>query len=65
MSGEMGIRVEANEWPWGLRCAACDRALEDGHYYSELLAGVAPGPCTAGGCEARPIVELVCVSCAL
>ena len=48
--------VSRREWPHGLRCMDCDERIALGYAYSKRLIGV------AGDC---PVVEIVCVPCAL
>lgn len=57
MSDVLGVLVETEDWPHGLRCADCNRLLEDGDRYSERLDSF-----TGDGV---PLVVIVCVGCAL
>jgi hypothetical protein len=60
---EFGLPVCADDWPWGLRCATCERELRDGDHYSERLIELIPQPCEGDSCGAWPVVELVCLGC--
>ena len=58
--------VSPTEFKHGLACIACDREIPPGQGYSKRLLGVIQWcPPGEGGCEARPIVELVCVPCGM
>lgn len=48
--------VTPKDWPHGLRCMDCDIGLNEGDVYSERLTEVVNGV---------PLVEVVCLSCAL
>jgi hypothetical protein len=48
------VRIE--DWPWGLRCMDCDRGLGEGDAFSERLTDIVEGV---------PLVEVVCLDCAL
>ena len=53
---ELGIPYADEMWPHGLRCAECDRLMMEGDRYSEQLISMA---------EEVPVVQIVCVVCAL
>src|SRR6187551_3654299 len=57
MSENLGVLVEAEDWPHGLRCAECNRCLKDGDRYSKRLDGLTD--------DGVPTVLIVCVGCAL
>jgi hypothetical protein len=59
----LGHLVVSDDFPWGLRCAECGRRLRDGDCYSERLTSIMA--CADGGCRSQPVVELVCVPCAV
>lgn len=48
--------VRSKEWAGGLRCMDCHTALNDGDAYSERLSSLLGD---------TPMVEIVCVPCAL
>jgi hypothetical protein len=48
--------IEPGEFPHGLRCMDCDEPLGDGDTYSKRLVGFMLDD---------PVVELVCVPCAM
>lgn len=52
----LGLVVEPEEFPFGLRCMDCDRQISTGALYSERLSGVS---------GESFVVELVCVECDL
>jgi len=53
----LGVLVEAEDWPHGLRCAECHRPLQEGGRYSERLDAL--------NADGIPIVLIVCLGCAL
>lgn len=48
--------VTPGAWPYGLRCLDCDARLTEGTAYSKRLVGFN---------GESPVVEIVCVHCAL
>lgn len=57
-SGEpIGLVYRDDEWEHGLRCAECNRLMQEGDRYSERLHAL-----TSDGI---PIVVIVCVGCAV
>ena len=48
--------MRKRDWPHGLRCMDCGRRLSPGQRYSKRLTGMA---------DEVPVVEIVCVECAL
>jgi hypothetical protein len=51
-----GYEIGPDEYPHGLRCMDCGERLKTGDRYSKRLVGFA---------RDTPIVELVCLSCAI
>lgn len=51
-----GHAYNDDDWPHGLRCAQCDRLMQEGDRFSERLDSMI---------DETPIALIVCVSCAL